>query len=414
MNIGNRPGWGGGWGGGGWGYGGGYGGWGYGGGHGHWGNYWNSNHIHHHHNNWYHGCWSGNWGSSWYVPLVYGATAWGVNAVLPSWGYNYGYSYSNPYYVSSAMPAYDYSQPIVINTYNTPTSDAYAEASPEQTATQDTAQTTQGYQLFDQARESFKQGNYDQALALDERAIQSVPDDPVLHEFGALCLFAQGNYDRAAAVLNALLAVAPGMDWATMSSLYPNVAPYTEQLRALEAHVKQKPDDVAARFVLAYHYLVAGHTDNAVTQLKEVVAKQPNDQVAQRMLESLQPPEPPAEEIPTPSAEAAVTDPVSEDATPEETTDLVGKWRADRNEDVFGLWITEDGKFTWKAIQKDTEPIEIEGQIATTSDTIVLESGDQGSMVARVKSDGADQFQFVIVGGPPNDEGLTFRRVKQE
>jgi hypothetical protein len=221
QQVGNRPGWGGGWG---------YGrpGWGYGGGHGHWGNHWNSRHIHNHHHGCYHGCWSGNWGSSWYVPLVYGATAWGVSAALPSWGYDYGYSYSNPYYVESAVPMYDYSQPIVINTYNTPTSDASAEASPEQTATQDTTQTTQGYQLFDQAREAFKQGNYDQALALDEQAIQSVPDDPVLHEFGALCLFAQGNYDRAAAVLNALLAVAPGMDWATMSSLYPNVAPYAQ------------------------------------------------------------------------------------------------------------------------------------------------------------------------------------------
>ena len=335
-----------------------------------------------------------------------------MSAALPSWGYDYGYSYSNPYYVESAVPMYDYSQPIVINTYNTPTSDASAEASPEQTATQDTAQTTQGYQLFDQAREAFKQGNYDQALALDEQAIQSVSDDPVLHEFGALCLFAQGNYDRAAAVLNALLAVAPGMDWATMSSLYPNVAPYTEQLRALEAHVKQNPDDAAARFVLAYHYLVAGHTENAVTELKAVVAKQPGDQIAQRMLQALQPAEPPAEEVPTPSAEAPAPDAES-DAASTETTDLIGKWRADRNDDVFGLWIKEDGTFDWKVIQKDKDPIEIKGQMATTSDTLVLESGDQGSMVARVKSGGPDQFQFLIVGGPPDDEGLTFRRVKE-
>ena len=81
----------------------------------------------------------------------------------------------------------------------------------------------------------------DQALALDEQAIQSVPNDPVLHEFGALCLFAQRNYTRAAAVLNALLAIAPGMDWATMSSLYPNTDTYPAQLRALESHAKQNP-----------------------------------------------------------------------------------------------------------------------------------------------------------------------------
>ncbi len=345
---------------------------------------------------------------------------------MPSWGYSYGYSYSNPYYTASAIPAsatpaYDYSQPIVINTYNTPTADASAEASPEQTATQDTSQTTEGYQIFDQAREAFEQGDYDQALALDEQAIQSVSDDPVLHEFGALCLFAQGNYDRAAAVLNALLAVAPGMDWATMSSLYPDVAAYAEQLHALENHTKQNPDDTAARFVLAYHYLVTGHTENGISELKAVVAKQPGDQIAAQMLEALEPKEPPAEEIPTPAVPpaeapidpAAPADPPAPETTPEETTDLVGKWRADRNGDVFGLWITEDGQFYWKAIQPGKEAITIEGQIAMTSDALVLESGDQGSMAARVTSGGPDQFQFLIVGGPPNDEGLTFNRVKE-
>lgn len=256
-----------------------------------------------------------------------------MSAPLPSWGYNYGYSYANPYYVESATPAYDYSEPIVINTYNTPAADATAEASPEQAAAQESPQAAGGYQLFDRAREAFKQGNYDEALALDEQAIQSIPDDPVLHEFGALCLFAEGNYARAAAVLNALLAVAPGMDWATMSSLYPSVDTYTHQLRALESHIKQNSNDAAACFVLAYHYLVAGHTQSAINGLKAVVARQPGDQVAARMLEALEPKETPAESTPV-----AAAPPAAAPATaPEPTTDLVGKWRADRDGNVFGL-----------------------------------------------------------------------------
>ncbi|MCH5377552.1 MAG: hypothetical protein JJ992_26645, partial [Planctomycetes bacterium] len=150
------------------------------------------NHRHHH---WYHGCWSGNWGSSWYVPLVYGTTAWGLSAVLPSWGYGYGYTYSNPYYVTTAAatPVYDYSQPIVINTYNTPTADATSDSSNEQTATQsveESAVTQAGYKQFDEAVAAFKSGDYKRALALDEAAIQDVPSDPIMHEFGALCLFA--------------------------------------------------------------------------------------------------------------------------------------------------------------------------------------------------------------------------------
>ena len=113
VNINNRP------------------GWGLGdGGHGNWADHWYNHHVPPHYHGWYHGCWSGNWGHYWYAPVVAGATAWGLNALLPSWGYAYGYTYANPYYVASAAPVYDYSQPIVVNTYNTPAADASAESTP--------------------------------------------------------------------------------------------------------------------------------------------------------------------------------------------------------------------------------------------------------------------------------------------
>jgi tetratricopeptide (TPR) repeat protein len=225
-------------------------------------------------------------------------------------------------------------------------------------------------------------------------------------------LFALGDYDRAATVLNALLAVAPGMNWATMSSLYPSVETYTEQLRALEKHTKQNPKDAAARFVLAYHYLVAGHADSAIGELEAVVAVQPGDQIATRMLEALRPE--PADEPPPPVPPTSeATEQASADEASGNTTDLVGKWLAKRNDDLFELLITEDWQFAWRAVQAGQEAIQIEGDVATTSDTLVLESPDQGSMVATVKSLGPDQFQFFIVGSPPNDEGLTFDRVME-
>jgi tetratricopeptide (TPR) repeat protein len=313
--------------------------------------------------------------------------------------------------VATAFPAYDYSQPIVINTYNTPPADATAEASPDQSAaaqaTQDSPETTAGYQLFDQSVSAFKSGDYRTALRLDEQAVRKVSNDPVLHEFGALCLFALGDYARAAAVLNSFLAVAPGMDWATLSSLYPDVETYTRQLRALETHTTQQPADTAARFVLAYHYLTAGHTENAIAELKVVVEKQPGDRVAKRILESLQPPEQPAQALPPPTpAEGPSTE-----AATAPSTDLVGKWRAERDGSIFELSIQEDGQFSWSAAESGRSPITVGGQMATTSDTLILESSQQGTMVARVTSKGPDQFQFVTLGGPPNDEGLTFSRV---
>jgi hypothetical protein len=40
-----------------------------------------------------------------------------------------------------------------------------------------------------------------------------------------------------------------------------------------------------------------------------------------------------------------------------------------------------------------------------------MDSADQGTMAGRVESGGADQFQFVIAGGPPGDKGLSFQRM---
>jgi tetratricopeptide (TPR) repeat protein len=404
VNINNRAGWGGGyWGGGHW-----------GGNYGNWAGNWHDHHINHWHDGWYHGCWGGHWGNNWYVPLAYGAAAWGVNALLPAWGYGYGYNYySNPYYAvptEVAQPVYDYSQPIVINTYNTPEVENMAAGqAPTQQVAQDSPQQTEGYQIFDQARQTFMTGDYRTALRLDEQAIQKVPHDPVLHEFGALCLFALGDYDRAAGVLNSLLAVAPGMDWTTMSALYPNVEVYTQQLRALETYCRQKPRDPAAQFVLAYQYLVAGHSDAAAGMLKNVVALQPGDMVAKQILEALSPQ--PAEQ----TVAAQTSAPAAFEAQPAEapSTDLVGRWRAERDGSTFELSIDEQGQFNWRVIPKGKQPIAIGGNVTATSDVLVLESKDQGSMVGHVTSGGPDQFQFVSTGGPPDDKGLSFQRVKQ-
>ena len=87
--------------------------------------------------------------------------------------------------------------------------------------------------------------------------------------------------------LNSLLSSAPGMDWTTMSNLYGNIDDYQTQLRKLEAFCQAHPKDSAAEFVLAYHYLVTGSQDAAVNALKMVVANQPRDVTARRMLDAL-------------------------------------------------------------------------------------------------------------------------------
>ena len=166
---------------------------------------------------------------------------------------------------------------------------------PSRTASRTAAAAERGYQAFDRARDAFKAGDYAAALDLTDAALKDVPGDPLVHEFKALVLFARGEDARAAAELHAVLAVRPGMDWTTLIGLYPDVETYTGQLRALEDRCRQDPKAAAPRFVLAYHYLVAGHKDAAVAQLKALLALEPGDRVARRLLASLTgtPPAPP-------------------------------------------------------------------------------------------------------------------------
>jgi tetratricopeptide (TPR) repeat protein len=323
-----------------------------------------------------------------YAPFVLGAAAWG--------GWGYGQSYYNPYYEETAAPAYDYSQPVVVNNYVS--SDADAAGGTAAATQQESPENQQAMMLFDDGMAAFKAGNYAAALAKYDAALKLMPTDPVLHEVRALSLFALGKYQEAAATLNALLAAAPGMDWTSMSALYGNADDYTQQLRKLEAHIKANRTDAPAMFVLAYHYLVIGQNDEAIKVLKEVVRLQPKDATAQRMLAALSPPaEKPTEATPPPTADAP-------------TTDLVGTWRASSGDTVIELTIDDKFNFTWSATPKGQKSVEVKGTVSASADSLVLESKDQGNMAGQVKSGGPDKFTFAMEGMTPGDPGLAFSR----
>jgi tetratricopeptide (TPR) repeat protein len=295
-------------------------------------------------------------------------------------------TFFNPYYVPSSAP-FNYSQPIVVKNFVT------AGANAEATVT---SENQQAMQLFDAGMAAFYDGQYAESLTNFDDALKLMPSDPVLHEMRALALFAVGRFQPAAAVLNSLLASAPGMDWTTLVSLYGNLDDYTTQLRALESHVNANLDDPAATFVLAYHYLVMGHNDEAIELLRRVVRLQPRDSTAQRLLTALEGP---------PETSAAIT--AAENA-PE--TDLVGRWRASAGDATIELSIDELSQFTWRATPAGQPPVELSGDLTTTNDLLILDTDEEGTMIGQVKSGGPDRFQFVVAGGPPGDAGLSFER----
>ena len=407
---------------GGWGYpGGGYGGWGYGGGYGG-----GSGGVNPHYGNWYNGGWNGNWGGyngGWWAPFAAGAATWGLLSSVGNWGLGYGTlgygaaGYVNPYY--SAVPAavvaaspYDYSQPVFVDSsYASGQAAPVVEGTQPADDSQATAQASPTDVAVDEALAKFKAGDYAGALAGFDKALRLSPKDSVIHEVRALALFALGRYPEAAATLNSVLASAPGMDWTTVSNVYGSVDAYTGHLRKLEDFCRTHPDDAAAHFVLGYQYLVGGSSDMAAAALRVVIAKQPGDVVAKRLLDAIAPaaqdqaqPAPTAESAP----QGATARPAAEQALPE--IDLVGTWKATSGKDTIQLTVTADSKFTWKAQPDGKPPVTLDGSIETTADAVALVSESAGTMVAKVTPKTADAFEFSLAAAPKDTPPLVFSR----
>jgi hypothetical protein len=374
------------------------------------------------HSNWVHGYWNGHyyprgwgWGwGGWGYP--YGYAAWGLGGFglglatgIGAWGlgsalYNWGYSnYYNPYYAGVPVAV---QQPVVVaqaSPYN------YAQPIDTLAAPPDEAAADAALQTFESARQAFKGGDYNQALALADQALKAMPNDPSLHEFRALVLFAIGQYDQAAAPLYAVLSNGPGWDWTTLIGLYPSIDVYTNQLRALEDYVRSHPDSASGHFVVAYHYLTQGHTDATVAQLQRVVALQPGDKLSVQLLHQLTAPtEAPAAAGQPPGGAQPQPQPQPAGATVPDGN-LVGTWTASPAQGTnVTLTVGQDGSFTWKVdAQGQSRPFT--GTSTFGNGILTLAQAQGPPMVGHVTWLDPNHFKFQVAGGP-DDPGLTFTR----
>jgi tetratricopeptide (TPR) repeat protein len=338
--------------------------------------------------------------------LGYGLSSWLFGPMLYNWGYA---NYNNPYYgaggyggggfgntvVVQQPIVYDYSQPI----------DLQSQPPAEAVASQ--ATTT-----FDTAREAFKAGDYTRALNLTDEAIKSMPNDPTLHEFRALCLFALKRYDEAAATLYAVLSSGPGWDWTTLISLYADPETYTQQLRALEAYGSQNRQSAAARFVLAYHYLTEGNADAAVQQFKIVAKLQPKDQLTTQLLQQLVQSQKPASASDTALAQTAspTETPVSTLNTAPSGTEgkLEGSWTAQPSPDTtITVSFQDPGHFVWK-VSRQGKDQQFAGKSSYENGLLTLvQDQNNNTMVGNISWQDPTHFTFKVLGAPPNDPGLS-------
>lgn len=401
---------------------------------------------------WYHGNWAGNWGRPWgYWPVGWGGYwpgagwGWGLGIGLGTgmmmggmmaagspynWGY---YNYYNPYWGGSVAGAsyINYSQPLVMAQPPAQTMVAGGAGPAAGYGYAGGVAPTAGYaggpgaspQIGDFGREQFLAGDYQAALSQVNQALAANPKDPVLNEFRGLCLFALGQYADAAAADYAVLSVGPGWDWTTLSSFYPNVNVYTQQLRALEAYSQQHPTAADARFLLAYQYLREGYHEEAIAELRAVVQLQPRDELSAQMLRGLTTPAngtsgsqlaggpaPAPEDFQGPQGVQAVqTGMATTPATPVVPGKLIGKWSASRDSSKFDLQLTEDHKFTWKFSTPDRQQT-LTGTYTVADNYLILKGSDQNTLIGQVTPEGSNRFNFRMAGNNPADPGIDFSR----
>ncbi len=247
-----------------------------------------------------------------------------------------------------------------------------------------------------------------------DEAISFAPGDSTLHEFRALCLFALGRYGDAAGVLNPLLASGPGWDWSTMAGFYPDGDTYADQLRRLETYVEGSAEAADARLLLGYHYMVAGHIDEAYAMFDEAATLQPADRVAAQLRDLAASSSPNAQledgtEVPDPDAgpPAAEAPEIAEE--PVDPAELEGAWQArSADEKLVTLKLGTDGKFTWSYEGAPAGEV-LSGDWSIDEDgRLVLASADV-QLVADVTL-AENRLGFVLADGPVGDPGLDFER----
>ena len=342
----------------------------------------------------------GGYGGYRYRPLGWGLGAWGLGSLA----YNSGYlGYSNPYYNNSygSYGNYNYSQPIPVVYYDAPAA-----------TVANTATTCE--QALDDAIAAFKQNDYDAALDLVNKGLNQCQDDSVMHEFRALALFAKGDYQQAASTVHSVLAVGPGWNWTTLSSLYPSVSIYTAQLRSLEAFTNAHPQDGAARFLLAYHYMADGYPEASERQLRQVVKLVPSDRVAADVLKMVSKPsvDQPADssQLPAPQPPTDTPPNAARAVRPIDPAMLIGTWHATRDDgSQFELTLQPDATFHWKFTQKETVQ-EFGGTYTVEGNVLALERKEGGSLIAGVVPSGDQKFNFRLLGAPEEDPGLSFKK----
>ena len=254
------------------------------------------------------GYFNGGWGSPYFGyggrgllgSLLYGLGGYGYGGYGSGYGgyggYGNGYSsygcYSyNPYSTWSTPYVAAYSPTYTSYTSLAPTTGSFVSAPPTPTTSSNTPATKSGG-FIESGETAFKAGDYKGAAYAWRHAAIDDAKNPVLLMMLGQALFATGNYDEAAGATQAAMQALSKDQWGVVASnykeLYGSVQDYTNQLRALEKAVGDKPDNPGQRFLLGFHYGYLGYPQQSVTQLDKVLTLAPADEAAKKLRDEMQ------------------------------------------------------------------------------------------------------------------------------
>jgi tetratricopeptide (TPR) repeat protein len=186
-------------------------------------------------------------------------------------------------------------------------------AQPTPVASSDPAASSTSYTAKGEA--DFKAGNYAAAIQAWKHALVDDQQNPVLMMMLGQAFFATGKFEEAAAGTQMAMQQLPKEQWGVVvgnyKELYGNAQDYTDQLRALEKAVKEKPDNPMTRFLLGYHYAYLGFPKESVDQLDKGLKIMPQDEGAKQLREVMRaklpkPVAPPAAAPATPETPSAL------------------------------------------------------------------------------------------------------------
>jgi tetratricopeptide (TPR) repeat protein len=143
----------------------------------------------------------------------------------------------------------------------------------------------------EKGEDAFRDGDYLGAVYYWRHALLDDPQNPVLVMMLGQALFATGAYNEAAGATQAAMHALPSDQWGVVvvhfRELYGNAADYTDQLRALERAVAEKPDDPARHFLAGFHYGHLGFPQQAIIEIEKALTLEPRDEMARQLRDEL-------------------------------------------------------------------------------------------------------------------------------